>query len=308
MTILSILFGIGAGFLQRGSTDLDLARAILRDQIRLAYTTSRARSLPTEVVVNAPTNSTPASVQARVLVPIGVWHMEPGERFASTLLEPKLTGESVAEGRFGHAWRPDRSSRLPMLALPTGLRSTFDLSAGFAFRIELKLEERAAMTIARLGRALVCTLGSELVPEVRMTLADPGPRAGQTISVKGHRTLQLGEWTTLEAVHDGRMLRLFVDGREAGSALARGSAFQEARDTFEVSAADAPVTGLVDEVQLLAYELGEPKSLPGEAHLVGLQRPIAFGRRGELIAPIEFKLVLGEQNEVLTVAPGGVLQ
>ena len=53
MGVLSVLFGLSFGFLQGAANDLELAEAVLRDQLRIAALTSRSRHLPTEVWVES---------------------------------------------------------------------------------------------------------------------------------------------------------------------------------------------------------------------------------------------------------------
>ena len=308
MTILSILIGLSLGFLQRGSSDLDVARSMLRDQVRLAHTTAKARGLPTEVVITPARPNQSGRIQARVLVPVGAWHLEPNEKWFDQALLPQLTGKPDPAGRFGGAWRPDPTSQMSMLRVATGTRATFDLREGFAFRIELRLDARAPASVARLGRAFTLTLDADAVPEVKLTLADPGPRPGPTVTASAKRPLPLSAWCTLELVHDGASLILVVDGAEEARVSAKGSVFQEGKDLFEVSLGNAPIQGLVDEIQILAYQPADPHDLPGDVTIAGNERRIGFGRRGELLDSIELELVLGERREKLRVAEGGLLQ
>ncbi len=309
LTIVAVLLGLGIGFLQRGSTDLDLARAILRDQIRLAQTTARARTLPTEVrILPAANDDLRGHVQARVLTPVGHWHCEPDERWLAAALQPAISGRYEPAGRFGQALRPDPDRRQALLSVATGGKPLFDLAEGFALRLEVLPEQRHSATVARLGRAFVLALDNELVPELRCTLAGSGGRPGTTVAVKARIPLQLAQWTTLEAVHDGRTLALYIEGREAGSAAAAGRPYQANSDLFEVSTGDAAFAGVVDEIQLLAYELGPMQDLPPETTVDGPPRTVAFGRRGDLVAPVTFTLVVREERVRLTVGPGGILQ
>lgn len=308
MTILSIMIGLSVGFLQRGSSDFEVARSLLRDQVRLAHTTAKARALPTEVLVAPAAQNKPARVQARVLLPVGTWHLEPGEKWFDQSLVPQLTGKPDPGGRFGGAWRPDPDSQMPMLRVATGNKATFDLREGFALRLELKLEERKPASIAKLGRAITLTLDPDSVPEVRITLADAGPRPGPVVVARARQPLQLAAWTTLEAVHDGRELYLFVDGREEARVPAKGGVYQERQDFFEVSLGNGQVHGLVDEIQILAYQPADPHDLPGDATIAGNERRIAFDRRGEIVEPVDFELVVGDRREKLRIVAGGILQ
>jgi hypothetical protein len=308
MALVSLLMGLSIGFLQRGSTDFDLALGIVRDQMRLAANTARSRGLPTEVHILPAQDNEPVRLEARILRSVGFWHLEPGERWINAGLRPQLTGSPEPQGRFGQAWRPDLAARASMLTITTGDNDAFYLDQGFALRLDLKLEARAPMVVARLGRAFELSLTDDLIPEARVTLTDPGPRPGPVARVRGRRPLRTGRWLTLELVHDGRTLAVLVDGREAGRAPAAGAPFQQSPDLFEVSLGSVPVRGLVDEIQLLAYERGELMALPFEAELRDLKTPVRFTARGELREPARFTLVLRDESVGRLIAPGGVLR
>lgn len=305
--LITILMGFGVGFLQRGSNNLSVSLAIVRDQIRLAANTAKSEGQPTEVHVAAGGDGGGVSMHVRVLTPIGFWHFEPGERWINSALRPQLTGEEEPGGRFGFARRSDPESRGSLMTVAAG-ENEFFLDQGFALRLELKLERRREMEVARLGRAFELRLDGDLLPQGRVTLTDSGDRPGAVVTVRGARPLRLGSWVTLELVHDGRAVALVVDGQEQARAAANGAPFQQPADVFEVSLSAAPVLGLVDEVQLLAYERSELQTLPDDVELVGLQGPVRFGRRGELLAPARFALVQGEEVVGRFVAPGGVLR
>jgi prepilin-type N-terminal cleavage/methylation domain-containing protein len=305
--LMSLLMGIGVGFLQRGSTDLDVALSIVRDQMRLAANTARARALPTEVRVIPGEDGQPTQLQALVLANVGFWHFEPEEIWVRAMLKPVLTGKPEPHGRFGQAWRPDPDARSPMMTVNAG-QAGVDLADGFAFRIELWLDERAPMNIARLGQAFELDLDGDGVPVAKSTPAAPGGRAGPVATLIGSRGLPVHTWVTLELVHDGRSLVVLVDGREEGRTRASAPLLQKADDLLEVSLAGAPVRGVVDEVQLLAYERAVPVDVPADVELRDLQGPVRFSRRGELLTPTRFTAVAGEESAARYVAPGGVLR
>jgi hypothetical protein len=308
LTILAVIMGFSIGFLKRGQSEFDLMRAALRDQVRLAHTTAKSRGLPTEVTVEPARQNEAAFVQARVLAPVGHWHFEPGERVLDSALQPRFSGKQEPAGRFGQAMRPDPDSQLSLLLVNAGGNAAWDLRSGFALRLDLKLDSRSPCTVAKLGRALTLTLDSAAVPEAKITLADPGPKPGVVITATARQGLRLAEWTTVEVVHDGKELMLLVDGRREASVRARGGVYQDNRDVFEVSAANAKIPGAVDEVQMLAYQPADRVDFPPDATIGGLQKTIAFDRRGELVEPIELELVLVDRREKVRIGEGGILQ
>lgn len=308
MGIMALLMGIGLGFLQRGSSDMDLALAVMRDQLRVAANTAKANGLPTQVDITPGDPGDPVLVRARGLRTVSAWHFEPGERWFPEWLRPQLGGAPEPRGRFGGAWRPDPEGSTAMLTVAAGGRELFDLAEGFALRLELHLDERAAADVARLGRAFELKLDDAASLTGTVTLTDPGPRPGPVVSVQSGQPLRVGAWTTVELVHDGRTVILLVDGKEVDRTSARGACFQQPGDAFEISLANAPIHGAVDEILLLAHESGEPAELPREVELRDLAGPVRFSARGDLLAPARFTLQLGDEIARRVVGAGGVLE
>ena len=305
MVMISVLMGFGIGFLQRGESDFDRAKAVLRDQVRLAATTARARGVPTEVLVQKqPGDEGILQVRTRALRPVALWHMEVGERWFDERLRPVLQGDPVP-GRFGSALRTDPASKLPLLRVETS-GDVFDLAHGFALRLELKLARRGQGVVARLGRGFALSLDANAVPSVQLTLRG-AQTGGQTVEAAGHLPLAIERWVTLQFVHDGDEIVLLADGVEQARARARGELLQQKQDVFEVSPGDAPLDALIDEVQLLAYEIGPLLPLPPGIELRGLKERIEFNRAGDTVGLVQFTLVLDEDRVLGKVQPGGIL-
>jgi hypothetical protein len=127
-------------------------------------------------------------------------------------------------------------------------------------------------------------------------------------TVTGGRGLPLHQWVAIELVHDGRALALSVDGREVARAAAAGAPFQGSDDVFEISMANAPIPGIVDEVRLLAYERGERLDLPGDVELSGVQGAVEFDRLGMPRGVVRIALSRQGETRTRTIGPGGVLQ
>lgn len=311
MGIISVLLGLGVGFLQRGSTGLDLAFGIMRDQMRLASTTAKSHGLPTEVrILPGDGFEKPTRLQTHALRTIGHWHLEPAERWFNQQIAPAspIKGEFVASGRFGHACRPDIDDEDTMMTVEAGDKDSWYLDGGFALRIELKLEARSAATLVRLGDAFELGMDEAAIPQARMTLGEAGKRRGGIVTLQANRTLPLNEWVTIELVHDGRELRLLTDGRVEASGAARGEPYQHKSDLFELSRGGEHVLGLIDEVRLLAYQRGESMEFPVEVELRNLQGPVRFDRRGEPVNPQRFTLVLNDEEMSRVISAGGVLK
>ncbi|MEM7198974.1 MAG: prepilin-type N-terminal cleavage/methylation domain-containing protein [Planctomycetota bacterium] len=308
MGLISVLMGVGVGFVQRGQTDIDVALLTARDQIRTASTTAKDRGLPTEVEIEPAQDGAPARIVVRGLRTVGHWHLESDERWIDSRLRPALNG-TVEPGRFGEARRPDLDAPGAMLALAAN-GDVFDLEVGVAFRVDLRLDTFEPAIVARLGRAFELGYDADLVPYASVTLKGVGDQPGSVIKVNGTDPLPTVAWVTVELVHDGHWLALVVDGREQAGVAAAGAPFQRQGDQLEVSLGNSPVHGLVDEIRLLAYDRGARLALPDGVEWLGLQGPIRFGRRGELVAPkpARFTLQLDEEKVVREIGPGGVLR
>jgi prepilin-type N-terminal cleavage/methylation domain-containing protein len=309
--VLALLSGIGIGFLSRTDNDLDVAMAVVRDKVRLAYETARQTGRPTAVefrtVLDEDQIPMAHYVHAKVLEPVGQWHLEPDE-VAYAGLRPELRGIPEADGRFGYCMRPDPKQDGTMFAVVTRDQPRFDMQHGFALKLEVNLDRRERCVVASLGPTFRLELDDELRPRASMFLAEPGPRRGAQVSIDlADSELALDRWVTIELVHDGRTLRLLIDGEVAAVRSARGEPFQDG-SLFEVSPEDGPVPGRIDEIQLLAYARGEPGEIPAAVTVKGLEKPLTYDRRGQLERPVTLEFILDELKRRKVVAPGGVLQ
>lgn len=307
MGVISVLFGLGFGFLQGSASNLELAEAVLRDQLRVAGLSARTRHLPTEIEILPGDEGRPVRMRARILAAVGHWHMEPGESWPGLGLTPELFGESVP-GRYGFAMRGDPDGPA-LLSLETEGKGFFDLRHGFALRLEVKLDAREEMVLARLGESFELRLDSELRPQGSVSLRGAVGARGSRVTVSGKESLSLQPWHSLQLVHDGRELRILLDERLLDRAAAKGQLFQEGDEQFSVSPEDQPVLGLIDEVQLLAYEYSLTQDLPSGVQLEGVSGSIVFDRHGELVGAPSFRLSSDSDGErLLRLGAGGLIQ
>ena len=304
MGLQSVLMGLGIGFLQRGDTSTEQFLSVLRSELRGAALTARAHGVPTEVIATPGVDGLPGQLRSSTLVPLASWHLEPDELFVDASLRPQLAGVDEPRGRFGHAMGPDPETGASLFTLPLG-PGRFPLEQGFVLRLDLKLEASEPMVLLRLGEGLNVELTADLIPHLRM-VQSAGARRGVSVEIEG-RPVPLYRWFTLEVLHDGRELRLGVDGVEV-----RGSAKQPMRqlasDVLEISPGDGPIFGLVDEIRLFAYESGDSQMIPADLELLGLQGPLSFGRDGQLKEPVAFQLRNGDQTTRYSIDLGGVVR
>ncbi len=307
MGIMGMLMGLGIGFLQRGSSDMDVALTQVRDQIRAAALTARTKHVPSQVLFDVGDENTPTIVSMRGLMSVGSWHFEEGETWISSIIRPTILGTPEA-GRFGLARRPD-GKQGPVLGLDFPPHGHFDLSDGFALRIDVRLEQREQMMVLDIGSRLQLWLDQDLVPQVKFVVRSAtGTGSGGSKQIKSPDMLPLRRWVTLEVVHDRSRLTLIVDGRQVASTALKGSLMQKDGDRLVVAPAKDPVIGLVDELRLLAYQFSVPASLPLGIEVEAPRVPIEFDRNGDLVAPASFTLILDEDRRTYEVGPGGVVE
>ncbi len=306
--VLAVLMGLGVGFLRGGGGGgIGEARSAIGAQLRAAALTARTRAVPTEVHVEPGPPGKPGVVRARLLEPVLALHFEPGDRTLNLGLEPRLGGQDEPRGRYGHARRPADGKREALASVPLG--GVLDLRDGFALRLEVWLEERQPCVLARLGSNLELALDGQGVPRARMVQRGADGRGGTAAVLQASQALPLHRWATLELVADRTSFRCLLDGVELARAPAGESVQQQAGDVLDLSAADAPVPGALDEIVLLVFQEAEPLPLPldvtPEAEVV-----VRFGRDGEPVEPGPIVLQLpGDQGrETLRVGRGGALR
>lgn len=307
MTLIGVLMGMGIGFLRRKGDALDVALAAVRDQVRIAALTARTRHLPSEVVIDEGQGRRPI-VRARVLEPVGHWHMEADPRDDESAGLPSAVAGLVEPGRFGMARRFDPEREVGLLLVEAGDRPVFDLRDGFALRVDLKLDARESAIVARFGTSLEVRLDDDLVPSAKLVVTEGGGRADGSTTLQGTRALAIGRWQTLQVVHDGRRFALLVDDAEIASEAVRLPILQTDRDVFEVSPADAPVPGLVDEVMVMAYAFAEPIDLPPGVRITADPAVVRFDRQGDLVEPVDVVLAIDEDERRHHVGPGGIVE
>lgn len=306
--VLSVLLGMGVGFLRRGGGERGAAVSAVTGQLRAASSAARSRGLPTEVRIVPSVDGLPATVQSLELLPVTVVHFEPGERGLSPALAPALGGEDEPRGRFGHGRRPAADQRSPLLRLPVD-RKVWDLRGGFVFRFDLKLEAREACTLLQLGRSLELGIDTTGLLRGRMVQRDVSGSSGVAAVLVTTVPLARGRWLAVELAHDGATFWCAIDGRTVARADAKAGLFQQDGDVLELSPAESPVAGVIDELQWFAYAWNEPVRLPVGIDVTKLAS-IRFDGTGEAVAPPAIGLAIAqeESTEELKVGMGGTLQ
>lgn len=306
--LLAVLTGIGVGFLRRGDSGRGAMLSMLAGQLRSAALTAQSRGLPTEVRIEPGVPGGAARVRSRELVPITVFHLEPEDRTFAPVLRPEVHGVDVPQGRFGHARRNQDGDKAPLLSLKTE-PVDFDVSDGFVFRLDLLLEQHQAATVLRLGRGFEIELDARGHVRVRLVQRGDGGQSGGTALLETAAALPFGRWCNLEVVHDGAELWCAVDGQELGRVAAGAPLLQQRGDELQLSPGDAPVAGLLDEVQWLAYGWTEPLLLP-LGYAVPAECRVHFDAAGDVVGEpvLQIKDLQTDVTEQFPVKRGGVIE
>ncbi len=296
MLVVSMLMGVGIGFLSRLDTSLDQAIAVVRSEVRHAREVARNRSSPARVVFEKAKDGVPAKVHSVVLVPIAQWHFEDASGTGSPSVAGTLGGRIVDQGRFGKCLAVDPDVGRPGLIVPTQGLTAFDLTVGFKVRVDVWLDEDQAATILTLPKTFSLGVRSGLLPTADLGLEPNGvgPR------LTGTRPLLPNAWTTLEVSYDRLTFRLAVDGVDVASIPATGKPFQDKQASLVISDPGSPVAGRIDECFLLAYEQTDPIVLQPEVDLVEAPAVLQFDSQGEPdpgMHPGPVRIVVGRRPE-----------
>jgi prepilin-type N-terminal cleavage/methylation domain-containing protein len=309
MLVVSMLMGVGVGFLSRLDTSLDQAIAVVRSEVRHAREVARNRSSPAHVVFEKSRDGYPAKVHSVVLVPVAHWHFEDQTGTGSPNVAGTLGGRVVDQGRFGKCLAVDPDIGRAGLTVPTQGLTAFDLSVGFKVRVDVWLDSDQAATVITLPKTFSLGVKSGLLPTAELGLepSGVGPR------LTGPRPLLPNTWTTLEISYDRIAFRLAVDGIDVASIAATARPFQDLQASLVVSDPGSPVAGRIDECFLLAYEQTAPILLQPEVEIVEAPAVLQFDSQGEPDAgmhPGPVRIVVGRDRDrkTLTLEPGGILR
>lgn len=288
--VLAVLFGIGVGFL--GRTDPEqIADAVLHGELRAAQVTARAEGLPTEVLLRPGREGESASVQGRLLEPLACWRFERSDSEADPALAAQFGGEIDECGRFGRGRRNGGDGRAPLLRWPMQLQ---ELQEGYAVRLDVRLAARSAATLLRLGSALDLRLTNDALLTARFRVRTNGDST-QGGQVHATVPLPLRQWCTVEAVCDGHLAYLRLDGRELGRVLLDGRPLLEEREQFDVAPADESIVGTIDEVRLYAYRFGMAQLLPNELQPAQEFR-FSFDAQGDAVLQPQVRWAVAEEK------------
>ncbi len=309
MMILSVLMGIGVGFLKAGGNPLDRAALQVRDLLRAARARARFLGASTRVTIRTtdPEEGS-VSVRAFALVPVAEWNFETrgfgprGEILAGRVEEGR--------GRFGNGLVLTGEGGKPGFFLPASEARTLDPRRGFSLQADWKPESVESCILFRLGRSLSLGVAPSGVLEAAVLLTGERGEPGRRVLLKGFRPVLPGAWTHLRLFSDGERLVLEKDGVEEAVADLGNEIWLDREGEFTISEPSDPANGIVDEVVYDAFtEIARVDLPPG----LRIQAPesLVFAPDGRLDrrlhpdAPI-LLLTFEDQREEIRFDAGGM--
>ena len=305
--LLSLLMGLGVGFMRR-SDGLPEARSAIVGQLRMAALDARTRGLPTEVVFEPGVDGALSRVWAKALDPVALVTFDPGQRHLDADMLPVLGGQEAAQGRIGRGRTVAEGDVSPALRMQMS-RQRVDFRDGFAFRIDVLLQDRAPGTLLRLGNCLVVALDDEGRPTARFATEGDEGRGGPAVNLAAAGGLPFLRWSSLEIAGDGETAWIAVDGAVLAERPMKERLRQDKGDVLECLPAQEPAPCTIDEVQVFAYFQSPPQPLPDGVQVEKAAR-VRFDVRGEPVSPPDILLRMQSDGrlETLRIGEGGVLR
>ena len=169
------------------------------------------------------------------------------------------------------------------------------------------------MIVVKWGKTFSLGVDEAGRPQASLTLRGSGNLPGKTVVLVGPTPLTPRRWATLELLADGRGAWLLVDAQVVDRARAEGEPYFRLGEPLFLSAPQAPVAGVVDEVRLQALQAEPPEALPEGVDLKGpdLVRFLPGGALDPSLHPdgVEIRVLLpGGGERTILVTPAGVVQ
>ncbi len=315
LAIMGILTGVALGVLRRLQGGQAGAAPLARARLAAARNTALTTGTPSWVRFFGGSGARAGTLflEWTSVSPLLYFSFEEGARgWGGWKGEPE-GGKIVPGGRFGNGLVQARAGA-PGLLLRTEGRDDLRLEGGFSARADLKPQERRTMILFKWGMTFALGVDEAGIPQAVLTLRGSRNLPGKKVTLAGKDPLPLNAWSTLKLVADGEGSWLMVNGRVVDRAEAKGKPYYRLGEPIFISAPQAPVAGILDEVGLQALDREAPEAFPEGVELVKGPRLIRFVPGGALDpalhpdgADLRFRLPGGKIQEVF-VSPAGVVE
>ncbi len=316
MMLIAALMGMGLGMLNRQGNELERAGSLIRDVARMARNHARFYRAPARVVMAPPpgiaADGEERTLSVIALQPVCEWNFDDGRPHGTRGIGGKLGSAIIAPGgRIGQGLFPDAENQAPALHLDVRTMPAFDLRGGFVARCDVRLDQRSACTILRMGDAWELGIGAAGKVRGAVTFARDNGKPGRRVVLNSAARLPLRRWVRVALIVDRLRVVLTVNGREEASDKADTECYRDPRASFVVSDGGAPVLGVVDSVALFAFDVVTQESLPEFVDYVSGPETLGFDadglvdRRMHPILP-EYRLARNGAEEVIGFESGGL--
>ena len=325
--IISSIAGIGVGILTRGGPALDRAATLLRDHARFARSQARMYRAPSRLIITPTPGRKKAaastsdveiedptySVRVVALRSVAEWNFDHGKAGGTRGIGGDLVGGVIDSGdRFGKGlFIPDDAPEAPGVRLDARTIPSFDLRRGFLVRCDVKLRQRGACNVVRLGETfeLGVEAGGRLTGAATMSMGTAKGR--RRVTVRGVRRVPLHRWFKIELACDGREIRLSLDFVLEAAEPAPEECWLDPRAVWTISDGGAPVPGAIDTVELFAFDQISAEELPQFVEVAQGPGILCFDRDGRVDRREHgglpsYLLRLEEQEERIEFELGGL--
>ena len=257
--ILSLLLGLGIGFVSRMNPERRGALGILKARISAARNTARIMGKPSWVNFFEKDGRT--FMEQGTITPVLYIGFENGAVGAYGM-NGKLEGGRISEGgRFGLALEHEQPISDAM-NIDTAGRDYMKLEKGFMASVDIKPSALCRMILFKWGPTFEIGLDERGRPYANLTLEGKRNAPGKVLELGSRVPLTIGEWKTIEVSYDCEKAILMVGGEKGDLKPEKGIPFVKIGVPMTVSSGKAPVRGLLDEIKLFAVSSEEPEPLP----------------------------------------------
>ena len=231
IVILSMILGMTIGILRNANRDLGVLAAAntVAAQLRATAEHARAEASPAWVVLDLEGRT----IGTLTRETIGMWHFE--DRMGAFGKEANPKGPVIVPGRVGNCYRFKMNETVDCGEVPVYRP---DQGVG----IELWFHR-----VLRGNKHIIASIGKD-VEVWADAQGKVTARVGASQVTSGIVTVPREMWVYLQAIHNGRELKLLLNGTEVGSIPCRHEWKEAGR--FIVGSAKDGLAGMIDEVRL----------------------------------------------------------
>ncbi|MBL8769188.1 MAG: prepilin-type N-terminal cleavage/methylation domain-containing protein [Planctomycetes bacterium] len=311
LTLLSVLMGIGVGAFRKLNPGRTMAVAQVKDALRSARLFALEQSVTSRVTLDVAQNV----IAASGIVAVGDWHFETEDGRGWPQNARFDGGASVQPGgAIGHCvvFPPSDPGTVRL-----GRGPAFDFVNGLRLEAFVRVGKEATGRIVSKGDAFVLAIGPGRT--LKGSVMVSSRKSGETpeaLTVASTEPLPVERWVRVGLTHDGRSLKLWMNGIEVASVddQERRLPMPETEAEILIGSVRPTFVGAVDEVKLGSFVTQQAPPLPEGVRLAD-GGDVWFDARGRLDSrfhtkPVTIKLLYDEDSRTreVTVSLLGEIQ